>query len=135
MSKSVNISFQEEWYPGKYKILVKYPGDIQGITEYTANTMESARHLIGSMADEYPDGSKLYIRYSNPKKRHISGYREPNQEGYYIKGGVPILSWRGRGESKKIYKEGKNLLLPYRRGSKLIRLLNNYILKEEGLEE
>ena len=78
-----------------YKVFIKRPGEKWGKTFADVPTVEHARNAIYEAAVDAPIGTFLYIRYSNPAKRHVRGYMEPNYEGYVVtEQGIAELRWK-----------------------------------------
>jgi len=58
--------------------------------------MANCREIItDEIAPYMPDDTRIVIRQSNPAKRHIGGYHEPNQEAYIVSNGEAILNGNG----------------------------------------
>ena len=74
-----------------YKILERRLLAREGRTVGTTRSLAEARQLVETWAPGTPDETLLYIRYSNPAKRRIAGYQEPNVEGYLVENGLADL--------------------------------------------
>ncbi len=68
------------YYEGMYKILVN------GKTVNEGRNLANSREIITTeIAPFVPDGSKIVVRQSNPAKRRLRGYLEPDQEAYIVR--------------------------------------------------
>lgn len=77
------------YYQGMYKILVN------GETANEGRDIANCREIIEKeIAPFVPDGTKIVVRQSNPAKRHLRGYNEPDYEAYTVRNGVAERVWR-----------------------------------------
>lgn len=87
------------YYQGMYKIL------INGETANEGKDIAQCREIITKeIAPFLPDGTKIVVRQSNPAKRHIRGYFEPDQEAYTVENGLAKRVWK-KGSSYQQHSE------------------------------
>lgn len=80
----------KHYYQGMYKVLVN------GHTVDEAPGLAEAREVAQSLASTLSEGDIINIRQSNPAKRHIEGYFEPNREAYKVQDGEAVLVAKSR---------------------------------------
>lgn len=74
---------------GKYKVLLNHK------TATEVKTLKSIQKVATSLAKRGKPGQSIVVRQSNPEKRAIRGYQEPNRKAF-------VVSPRGKTNTAKL---------------------------------